>query len=63
MIGCLRTRVHKQPIIALYFETDNELKDYGSDVLFGMIWVQTVCKDRQHSTHRWQAKTLVGLFQ
>ena len=24
MIGCLRTRVHKQPIIALYFESENE---------------------------------------
>ena len=26
MIGCLRTRVRKQPIIALYFEFENELK-------------------------------------
>ena len=26
MIGCLRTRVRKQPIIALYFESENELK-------------------------------------
>ena len=24
MIGCLRTRVRKQPIIALYFEFENE---------------------------------------
>ena len=24
MIGCLRTRVRKQPIIALYFEPENE---------------------------------------
>ena len=29
MIGCLRTRVHKQPIIALYFESENELKFYN----------------------------------
>ena len=28
MIGCLRTRVRKQPIIALYFESENELKFY-----------------------------------
>ena len=28
MIGCLRTRVRKQPIIALYFESKNELKFY-----------------------------------
>ena len=26
MIGCLRTRVRKQPIIALCFEFENELK-------------------------------------
>ena len=29
MIGCLRTRVRKQPIIALYFEFENELKFYN----------------------------------
>ena len=28
MIGCLRTHVRKQPIIALYFDTENELKFY-----------------------------------
>ena len=29
MIGCLRTRVRKEPIIALYFESENELKFYN----------------------------------
>ena len=29
MIGCLRTRVRKQPIIALYFESENELNLYN----------------------------------
>ena len=29
MIGCLRTRIRKQPIIALYFESENELKFYN----------------------------------
>ena len=29
MIGCLRTRVRKQPIIALYFESENELQFYN----------------------------------
>ena len=29
MIGCLWTCVHKQPIIALYFEFENELKFYN----------------------------------
>ena len=29
MIGCLRTRVHMQPIIALYFEFETVLKCYN----------------------------------
>ena len=29
MIGCLWTRVRKQPINALYFESENELKFYN----------------------------------
>ena len=29
MIGCLRTRVRKQPIITFYFESENELKFYN----------------------------------
>ena len=29
MIGCLRTRVSKQPIIALNIESENELKFYN----------------------------------
>ena len=29
MIGCLRTRVRKQPIIALYFESENVLRFYN----------------------------------
>ena len=36
MIGCLRTRVHKQPIIELYFESENELKFYNLDALYNM---------------------------
>ena len=29
MLGCMRTRVRKQPIIALYFEFENVLKIYN----------------------------------
>ena len=29
MVGCLRTRVRKQPIIALYFKFENEIKFYN----------------------------------
>ena len=35
MIGCSRTRVHKQPIIALYFEFENELKFYNLEARLG----------------------------
>ena len=34
MIGCLRTRVRKQPIIALYFESENELKLYNLEAWY-----------------------------
>ena len=37
MIGCLQTRVHKLPIIALYFESENELKFYNLEA-----WSQTM---------------------
>ena len=33
MIGCLRTRVRKQPIIALYFESELVLKFYNLKAL------------------------------
>ena len=36
MIGCLRTRVRKQPIVGLYFEFENELKfnNHEARILF-----------------------------
>ena len=45
MIGCLRTRVSKLPIIALYFEFETVLKFYNLGA-----WVQTVCKSYQQTT-------------
>ena len=33
MIGCLRTRVRKQPIIALYFESETVVKFYNFEAL------------------------------
>ena len=35
MIGCLRTRVRKQPIIALYFESDTVLNFYNLEARSG----------------------------
>ena len=46
MIGCLRTRVRKQPIIALYFEFENELKFYK---LGGGGGGQSLCCSHTHS--------------
>ena len=37
MIGCLRTRVRKQPIIAFSFESENELKFDNLEALFDTI--------------------------
>ena len=39
MIGCLRTRVRKQPIIALYFESENELKFYNLEAWWPFCYV------------------------
>ena len=35
MIGCLRTRVRKQPIIAPYFESENKLMFYNLEAWSG----------------------------
>ena len=51
MISCLRTGVHKQPTIALYFEYENELKFYNLE-----IWVQIVCKGYHHAYAELQIK-------
>ena len=36
MIGCLLTHVHKQPIIALYFEFETVLKFYNLEAWFSL---------------------------
>ena len=43
MIGCLRTRVRKQPIIALYIESENLLKFYNLEAWSRgyKIWVHS----------------------
>ena len=38
MIGCLRTRVRKQPIIALYFESEHVLKFYNLEARIHIVW-------------------------
>ena len=37
MIDCLRTRVRKQPIIALYFESENGLKFCNLEAWFNCL--------------------------
>ena len=46
MIGCLRTRVRKQPIIALYFESENEFKFYNLEALCPFYWTKTNIADQ-----------------
>ena len=54
MIGWLRTRIRNQPIIALYFEFENELKFYNleakTDIVSVLSLVQTVYKCYQQTT-------------
>ena len=38
MIGCLWTGVHKQSNIALYFESENELKFYNLEASVHSFW-------------------------
>ena len=40
MIGFLRTRVRKQPIIALYFESETVLQFYNLDAWY---WLSSPC--------------------
>ena len=42
MIGCLRTRVRKQPIIALNFEFENEHKFYNLEAWSGYLTLEAV---------------------
>ena len=39
MIGCLLTCVRKQPMIALYFESENALKFYNLDAYLWTFWI------------------------
>ena len=47
MIGCLRTRVRKQPIIAIYFESEIVLKFYN---LEAWLSIQLYCKTKSNLT-------------
>ena len=39
MIGCLRTRVRKHPIIALYFESETVLKFYNLEAWLPSLYL------------------------
>ena len=44
MIGCLRTRVRKQPIIALYFESEPVLKFYNLEARLACLFYDMVIR-------------------
>ena len=44
MIGCLRTRVRKQPIIALYFEFETIVKFYNLGARYPYPYLDDKCK-------------------
>ena len=41
MIGCMRTRVRKQPIIALYFEFETVPKFYNLEAWMEYIMIES----------------------
>ena len=66
MIGRLRTRICKQPIIALYFEFENELKFYNLEARFytlllylsipfdnGFYFILVSIYKKRGLTHQW----------
>ena len=63
MIGCLWTCVHKQPIITLYFEFENELKFYILKALLLHFSIPQVrCrhyKTRQRTAQRYRCMCIV----
>ena len=48
MIGCLQTRVHKQPIIPLYFEFENKLKFITSRPVVLLIYYCSLLEPNFH---------------
>ena len=50
MIGCLRTRVRKQPIVELYFEFENGLKFYNLEAW--SVQMQTLARALAAHIHK-----------
>ena len=57
MIGCLRTRVRKQQIIAHFFKFENELKLYNLEA-----WVQSQIQKRRNDWLLPEAANQFALF-
>ena len=60
MIGCLQTRVHKQPIVTLYFEFETVLKFYSPKAWTGHSAYAFICgsvvRDYDIVTILWRSK-------
>ena len=53
MIGCFRTRVRKQPIIALYFESETVLKFYNLEAS-SLVLVKMIAKLESTQSNAYQ---------
>ena len=65
MIGCLRTLVRKQPIIALYFESETELKFYYNlEIIAKLERTLETALNHPHIIHYWpfQGDSYAPLF-
>ena len=63
MIGCLRTRICKQPIIALYFESENVLKLYNLEARLIRVYLSWLRTEKKLAKSRLKFTTHVPHFQ
>ena len=59
MIGCMRTRVHKQPIIALDFESETVLQFYN---LEASVFIYLFIYRSIHDVDRYVAQSSMEAF-
>ena len=63
MIGCLRTRVRKQPIIALYYEFETILKFHNLEARSRMWSLFCLCNQIKHMDIMFEILVMPGKLQ
>ena len=60
MIGCMRTRVRKQPIIALYFESETVLKLYNLEASNSAMFIIAFLLKKKNKSPYWHLLLKLG---